>query len=332
MGGHLLLRALVERKPALDAAVLVAPMIVVNSAPIPAWLAPEMADAMCRLGLGPVPMWKAPPALQRPGSQRQRNLTGSRERYEDEAWWWEREPGWNLGAPSWAWMRAAFRSAAAAFTPERLAGVELPVLLLGAERDRLVSAAAIRAGGGRAARRRARNVSPTPATKSCARPIRSGCAALARIDAFLDRRGAVTDVAIVGAGMAGASLAAELAGARLGADARGGEPARLSCDRPLGRLLVGKLWRAADPAADQRFGRRCSPPFLSAARRDPPRRRGGAGEAGRAGGGISGRRCSSRWTAPRSRRRSRASGRAGTGASPSRAAPTSTSPPSTPPA
>ena len=65
MGGHLLLRALVERKPALDAAVLVAPMIVVNSAPIPPWLAPEMADAMCLLGFGPVPMWKAPPALNR---------------------------------------------------------------------------------------------------------------------------------------------------------------------------------------------------------------------------------------------------------------------------
>ncbi len=35
MGGHLLLRTLVERRPALDAAVLVAPMIGVNSGPIP---------------------------------------------------------------------------------------------------------------------------------------------------------------------------------------------------------------------------------------------------------------------------------------------------------
>jgi len=40
MGGHLLLRCLVERRPDLDAAVLVAPMIGVNSAPTPAWLAP----------------------------------------------------------------------------------------------------------------------------------------------------------------------------------------------------------------------------------------------------------------------------------------------------
>src|SRR4051812_13642538 len=61
MGGHLLLRTLVERQTGLDAAVLVAPMIVVNSSPIPDWLAPEMADAMCRLGFGTVSMWKAPP-------------------------------------------------------------------------------------------------------------------------------------------------------------------------------------------------------------------------------------------------------------------------------
>jgi len=187
MGGHLLLRALVERKPALDAAVLVAPMIVVNSAPIPAWLAPEMADAMCLLGFGPVPMWKAPAALNRPGSQRQRILTSSRERYEDEAWWWKKEPGWNLGAPSWAWMRAAFRSAAAAFTPERLAGVKLPVLLLGAERDRLVSPGAIRRVAGELPDAELQ-MFPDAGHEILreADPVR--LAALARIDAFLDRR------------------------------------------------------------------------------------------------------------------------------------------------
>jgi lysophospholipase len=99
---------------------------------------------MCRLGFRRTPMWKTPPALQRTGSQRQKFLTGSGERYEDEAWWWARAPAWNLGAPTWGWMRAAFRSAAAAFTPEWLGGVALPVLLIAAEHDRLVSPAAIR--------------------------------------------------------------------------------------------------------------------------------------------------------------------------------------------
>jgi lysophospholipase len=187
MGGHLLLRTLIDRKPALDAAVLVAPMIGVNSAPTPAWLAPSIANLMCGLGLGPAPMWKTPPAMRRPGGQRQRNLTGSPERYEDEAWWWEREPGWNLGAPSWAWMRAAFRSAAASFTAGRLAGVDIPVLLLAAGRDRLVSTSEI----ARAARQLPHaelEIFPDAAHEILreADPVR--LAAYARIDAFLDAR------------------------------------------------------------------------------------------------------------------------------------------------
>jgi lysophospholipase len=185
MGGHLLLRTLIERGPALDAAVLVAPMIAVNSAPTPAWLAPAIASAMCRLGLGPAPMWKTPPAARQPGGQRQRNLTGSRERYEDEAWWWEREPGWNLGAPSWAWMRAAFRSAAAWFTPEKLSRVRVPVLLLAAAHDRLVSIREIERAS-RALPRASLEIFPDAAHELLreADPIR--LAALARIDAFLD--------------------------------------------------------------------------------------------------------------------------------------------------
>lgn len=145
MGGHLLLRTLVERRPGIEAAILVAPMIGVNSGPVPAWLAPAFADTMCRLGYSAQRMFKTPRALARPGSQRQHVLTGrSRARYEDELWWWKEEPELNLGAPSWGWLRAALRSAAEAFTPERLAGVDLPVLVLGTDRDRLVSPAAIR--------------------------------------------------------------------------------------------------------------------------------------------------------------------------------------------
>ena len=187
MGGHLLLRTLVERRPALEAAVLVAPMIVVNSSPIPDWLAPEMAEAMCRLGFGTISMWKAMPVPAGPGSQRQRILTGSLDRYADEAWWWDRQPGWKMNPPSWHWMRAAFRSAAAAFTPERLALVKLPVLLLGTERDRLVSPAAIRRAAAELPDAEL-EMYPDSGHEILreADPVRRS--ALARIDAFLDAR------------------------------------------------------------------------------------------------------------------------------------------------
>jgi lysophospholipase len=186
MGGHVLLRTLVDRQPALDAAVLVAPMILVNSGPIPSWLAPDVADTMCWLGLRTQPMWKTPTALTRPGSQRQRLLTGSRERYEDELFWWGREPTFNLGPPSWGWAREAYRSAALTFTPERLAGVDLPILILATDRDRLVSPAAIRRVAAALPRAELEMI-PGAAHEILreADPVRDW--ALARIDAFLDR-------------------------------------------------------------------------------------------------------------------------------------------------
>lgn len=144
MGGHLLLRTIIDCKPGLDAAILTAPMLDVNSAPIPARVAPDIADTMYWLGLGKLRMWKVPPAMIAPGGRRSRNLTHSPERYADELYWWSARPDFNTGAPSFGWMRAAFRSRAATFTPEKLAQVELPVLIIAAEKDRLVSAAAIR--------------------------------------------------------------------------------------------------------------------------------------------------------------------------------------------
>jgi lysophospholipase len=184
MGGHMLLRAIVERRVDLDAAVLVAPMILVNSHPIPAWLAPDLADTMCRLGFRARPMWKTPAALTRPGSERQKRLTGSRARYEDELWWWEAEPGFHIDPPTWGWAREAYRSAEATFTAGRLGGVDLPILILAAARDHLVSPAAI----ARAAAQLPRAELETYAG-AAHEILRDGDAvrgpALARIDAFL---------------------------------------------------------------------------------------------------------------------------------------------------
>ena len=144
MGGHMLLRTVVDRRPALDAVVLVAPMLRINSAPLPSVLAPMISEFMCRVGRSDAPVWRPPEVPPPVGSRRQHYLTSSDERYADELWWWEQEPAFHLGGASWGWVRAAFRSAAATFRPSRLATVETPVLLIGAEHDRLVSAAAIR--------------------------------------------------------------------------------------------------------------------------------------------------------------------------------------------
>jgi len=184
MGGHLLLRTLVDRRPDIDGAVLVAPMIMPNSAPIPPGIAPWVTGLMCRLGRTGIPVWKPRPGGVPVGSGRQRFLTASPERYADELWWWEQEPGFNLGAPSWGWMRAAYRSAAATFAPQKLARVMLPVLILAAEQDRLVNLAAIRRVAGQIPGATL-ELYPDAAHEILrdADPVRDR--ALARIDAFL---------------------------------------------------------------------------------------------------------------------------------------------------
>jgi lysophospholipase len=143
MGGHLLLRTLADRNPPIDAAVLVAPMLMINSGPMPAFAAQWLASTASQFGWSAQPAWQQPSTPQPAGSVRQAILTGCADRYADELWWWENVPNFDLGAPSWGWLKAAFQSTAA-LTPARLAEVEVPVLLLGTERDRLVSPAAIR--------------------------------------------------------------------------------------------------------------------------------------------------------------------------------------------
>jgi lysophospholipase len=143
MGGHVLLRVLAERHPNLDAVVLVAPMLGLNSTPLPPWAARWVAFFLTLFGAAKKPAWRAPATPSASGSRRQTFLTGCRDRYQDELWWWERKPGYNLGAPSWGWLNAAYRSFAA-HTPGALAKVQIPLLLLGTDCDRLVSATAIR--------------------------------------------------------------------------------------------------------------------------------------------------------------------------------------------
>jgi lysophospholipase len=100
-------------------------------------------------------------------------------------WWKDAEPGFHLGPPSWGWLAGAFRSTSR-HDAAALGSVRTPVLLLGTERDRLVSPRAIR---------RAASILPNAelrmwndAAHELLRetdPVRSQ--AIDTIDAFLDR-------------------------------------------------------------------------------------------------------------------------------------------------
>jgi lysophospholipase len=75
MGGHLLLRILAEHQPALAAAVLVAPMLAVNTSPAPEALGRALAATFCRLGLTDALTWRESGTAASAGRIRQANLT-----------------------------------------------------------------------------------------------------------------------------------------------------------------------------------------------------------------------------------------------------------------
>ncbi|WP_132910132.1 alpha/beta hydrolase [Sphingomonas sp. BK235] len=138
MGGYLALRALLDGAVQPRAAVLVAPMLGLAS-PVGAWLGGRAARLMRRLGDPARAAWRG----ERPGlPDRRRLLTGDADRYADEGWWYEAEPTLRLGPPSWAWLDEAFAATARLRADPALTRLDVPVLLLVADHDRLVDARA----------------------------------------------------------------------------------------------------------------------------------------------------------------------------------------------
>lgn len=151
MGGHLLLRALVEGaaqgESGPDAAVLVAPMLGLHS-PLGARLGERMAALLGGVGNSARPAWKG---NERPATTetRQALLTHDRARYEDELFWQTSKPELLLGPPSWRWVIEAFGSTRALRDDARLKSLAVPVLLVVADNDKLVAPKAAHAVAGR---------------------------------------------------------------------------------------------------------------------------------------------------------------------------------------
>ena len=153
MGGHLVLRAaadgaLAQSGKSPDALVLSAPMLGFISA-IPRALQPLFGRIMCRIG---DPARMAWPVSEKPGSpldQRATLLTHDAGRYADEGWWRETRPELEIGPASWRWVERAAASVEHLRAPGVLEAVSVPVLLLAAKHDSLVSWPAIQEAAAR---------------------------------------------------------------------------------------------------------------------------------------------------------------------------------------
>ncbi len=144
MGGHLVLRALIEKRVDPEAVVLVAPMLGFDVGLLPVSVAAAAARFMCRIGSPERPAWKRNERPAMPGTPRQKFLTRDTDRYEDELWWKAKHPELELGPPSWAWVAESYRSTMAFGDAGVIEGIQTPVLAIGTDGDKLVSPSAIR--------------------------------------------------------------------------------------------------------------------------------------------------------------------------------------------
>lgn len=139
MGGHLVLRALVEGRVDPAAVVLSAPMIGTAGPPLPPRVQHWVARLMTRIGAPSRPAWKW---SEKPGempASRQALLTHDDARYADELWWREERPELAMGPGSWGWVERAFASRRVLDAAGAMEAVETPVLLVSTANDKLVS-------------------------------------------------------------------------------------------------------------------------------------------------------------------------------------------------
>ena len=146
MGGHIVLRALVERLVDPDAMVLSAPMLGMAGPPLPLAVLHPIARLMTLIGDPARPAWKW---SEKPGempTRRRDLLTHDDDRYEDELWWRGHRPELVMGPGSWRWVERAYASTRALFASGGLEQVTTSVLIVATSDDKLVSHAAIEKG------------------------------------------------------------------------------------------------------------------------------------------------------------------------------------------
>lgn len=137
MGGHLILRALVDGAAQPSAAVLIAPMLGLYS-PLGAGVGEGLAKFLGGVGDSARAAWKG---NERPATTqtRQSLLTHDLARYDDEIFWQSSDPELLLGPPSWRWVMQAFESTRRLRDDSRLKGMRIPLLMIVAEADKLVN-------------------------------------------------------------------------------------------------------------------------------------------------------------------------------------------------
>lgn len=153
MGGHLMLRYLADGGRAFRRGVLLAPMLGIGL--VRSTLMRRLADLMSRFGLARrYALFQRGYGDWQLSRRRQALLTGCDDRFADRHWWIEGDPELALGGVTYGWLAGAYRSIDALLAPGVIERIDLPLLLIAGELERLVDSAAIRAAAARLPRAR----------------------------------------------------------------------------------------------------------------------------------------------------------------------------------
>ncbi len=144
MGGHLVLRTVLEGTIKPDKIILSAPMLGFETKMLPvSWVA--LAVRLVGAIAPHRPAWKSNERPSAPNVRRRSYLTHDDSRYEDELWWREQQPDHVLGPPSLGWLSAAYQSTIWTSAGKKLENLNIPTFFFGTDGDQLVSPEAIRA-------------------------------------------------------------------------------------------------------------------------------------------------------------------------------------------
>lgn len=142
MGAMVSLMAGIQNRLMFDRMFLTSPMLAIPGLPLSMGGMANFAEFLCMVGLGQLPLGRA--TDRRPSAQTfQGNfLTSDSARYMRIVEAWNARPDLMVGAPSVRWSASAFRAMARASEPDFPSKISLPVLMLAAARDQVVSTAA----------------------------------------------------------------------------------------------------------------------------------------------------------------------------------------------
>ncbi len=147
MGGLVSLFAAATERTMFDRVFLSAPMVALDRQPLSLGGMARVADALSFIGLGQVPIRRRedkPPSEQTfPGNP----LTGDRERYLRMVALGKARPELEIASPTIRWVGAAMRAMAEVATDRFPPRIQVPLLMLAAARDAVVSTPAIESLG-----------------------------------------------------------------------------------------------------------------------------------------------------------------------------------------